>query len=223
MRALPLTGTDAALAAPLLLMGVAAPVLYAFTVVWGATLFPGYSHLADPISSLTQAGREGTMVLQGLFFTYNVLVVGFGTVGLLLWFGRWPWVWSFAFLIVTALAGLLMGLFPQDPIGTPISAAGWTHIALAALASFGSMGAIASGAVGYRAGKTPQPLMQFSIVCLVIVFCSGGLAGVGIGAGWPIAGLLERITIGTFELWLLVSATALIVQQTRARSAAKAF
>src|SRR5215203_2371742 len=141
MRALPLTGADVALAAPLLMMGMAAPVLYAFTVVWGATLFPGYSHLADPISSLTQAGREGTTGLQGLFFAYNVLVVGYGIVGILLSFGRLPWVWSFVLLIVTALAGLLMGLFPQDPIGTPISTAGWTHIALAALASFGSMGA----------------------------------------------------------------------------------
>jgi hypothetical protein len=221
MRVLPLTGTDGTLAASSLLMGVAAPLLYAFTVVWGATLFPGYSHLADPISSLTQVGREGTMGLQNLFFTYNVLVVGYGTIGILLSYGRWPWVWSFALLIVTALVGLLMGLFPQDPIGTPISIAGWTHIALAAVASFASMGAIAFGAVGYRFGKTPS-LMQFSIVCLVIVFCSGGLAGIGIGAGWPVAGLLERITIGTFELWLLVSAIVLLVEEVRARAAVQA-
>jgi hypothetical membrane protein len=209
---------DATVAVPLLLMGVVAPVLYAFTVAWGATLFPEYSHLADPISSLTQAGRERTEVLQALFFGYNVLVIGYGTIGMLLSFGRWPWVWSFALLIATALAGLLLGLFPQDAIGSPISAAGWTHIALAAIASFGSMGAIACGAEGYRVGQA-RPLMQFSIACLVIVFCSGISAGLGIGTGWPIAGLLERITIGAFELWLLVSAVALLVARMRARVA----
>jgi hypothetical protein len=203
----------------LLLMGLAAPLLYAFTVAWGATLFPGYSHLADPISSLTQAGRQGTGMLEGLFFIYNGLIIGYGVAGILLSFGRWRQVWSFAFLIATGIAGLVMWFFPQDAIGSPMTPAGVAHISLAAVTSFGSMGAIGAAALGYRA-QGAAFMFRLALACLVVVFVSGGLAAIGIGAGSPVAGLLERITIGTFELWLLISAGDFLMQTAREKSTA---
>jgi hypothetical protein len=199
----------------LLLTGVAAPFLYAFTVAWGATWFPDYSHLSDPISSLTQAGRSGTEGLVSLFFIYNSLVIVYGLTGLSLSLRRRFWVWSFGLLIATGLAGILMWPFPQDPIGAPVSPAGIAHIALAAVMSVGSMGAIGSGALAYRAARR-RPMALFSLGCLVVVFGSGLLAAFGIGGGSPYAGLFERITIGAFEFWILVGATLFLVQSIAA-------
>jgi hypothetical membrane protein len=203
--------TDYPLVRALLLTGVVAPILYALTVVWGATLFPGYSHLSDPISSLTQAGRSGTEGLVSLFFIYNALVIVYGITGISISLRRRFWVWSFGLLIATGLAGVLMWPFPQDPIGAPVSPAGIAHITLAAFMSLGSMGAIGAGAFAYRAAGR-RPMALFSLVCLVVVFGTGLLAAFGIGGGSQYAGLFERITIGAFEFWMLVSATLFLAQ-----------
>ena len=218
MESLPSTGPHYPLTRPLLLTGVAAPLLYAFTVIWGATLFPGYSHLAHPISSLTQAGRDGAAGLVSLFVIYNVLVIVFGISGISLSLGQRRWIASFSFLIATGIAGLLMVPFPQDPIGAPMSTSGVVHIVLAAIESFGSMGAIGAAALASRSAPGQKPMSVFSFACLAVVFVSGGLAAVGIGAGWAYAGLLERITIGGFELWLLVTAAMLFRRAVIAHS-----
>ena len=191
---------------PLLFAGIAAPLLYVATVAWGATLFPGYSHLSDPISSLTQAGRPGAEGLESLFLIYNILVAAFAIGGLSISLGRPQWRFSYAAILVTALVGLLMWLFPQDPIGPAPTDAGIVHIVLAGLASLATMAAIAGGGFASRADGSGS-MARFSFACLVLVFVSGLATAVAMPAGWPFMGLLERITIGTFEVWLLVSAT----------------
>ena len=221
METLPSTGAGYALTRPLLFTGVAAPILYTLTVIWGGTLFPGYSHLADPISSLTQAAREGTAGLVSLLFIYNGLIVIYGITGISLSLGRRLWVWSFGLFIVTGLAGVLMWPFAQDPIGEPIGWTGIGHIVLAAVESFASMGAIGAAALGYRAAGRPA-MTLFSLACLAVVFVSGLLAGIAIGAGWAYAGLLERITIGTFELWVLVTAASFLARALAANPSAGA-
>ena len=217
MEGLPSTGTDSLITRPMLLTGVAAPLLYAFTVVWGATLFPGYNHLAEPISSLTQAGREGAANLDGLFFIYNVLVIAYGISGISLSPRRRYWIASFSFLIATGFAGLLMWLFRQDAVGSTVTLTGVVHIGLAAVTSLGSIGAIGAAILACRGRPELRPLRLFSLACLVIVFVSGGLAALGIGSGWSYAGLLERITIGAFELWLFVVAGTLLARAIAAR------
>jgi hypothetical membrane protein len=221
METLPSAGARYPLTKPLLLTGVAAPILYALTVIWGATLFPGYSHLADPISSLTQAGREGTGGLESLFFIYNGLIIVYGITGISLSLGRRRWIWSFGLLIVTGLAGVLMWPFAQDPIGASISWMGIGHILLAAVESLASMGAIGAAALGYRAAGR-RPMALFSLACLAVVFVSGLFAGIAIGAGWAHAGLLERVTIGTFELWIVVTGASFLGRALAAQPSAGA-
>ncbi len=183
---------------------MAAPIVYAATVAWGGLVVPGYSHVSDFISSLTQTGREGTELIGLLFGVYNLLVLALAVSAFAS--ARRAWRWSFASLAAVALAGLAMTWFAQDPIGAPATTVGIVHIALAAVTSVCSMAAIWFGALAERrspGGGTPS---AFSLGCLAVVFVSGLRAAAAAANGWPAAGLLERITIGGFLAWLFVAA-----------------
>jgi len=193
-------------AAPLvragLLCGIVAPVIYAATVVWGGTLFPGYSHLGDAISSLTEAGRPGTTGVESFFLIYNVLVLEFAFTGLSITLGHWQWTWSFAMLLCVGMLGLLMAPFPMDPIGAPVTLPGGIHIALAGLASIASMIAIGMSALALRAAPSARKYAGLALLALAVVFITGLVAASAAVAGWPLMGLFERITIGAFLVWM---------------------
>lgn len=189
--------------------GIAAPILYAAVVIWGATLVPGYSHMTDFISELNQSGRQGTEAVALLLVVYNGLALAFAATGLRLLRHHTDWVKSFALLFAVAVFGVLMASFPQDPFGSPMTTTGAVHIGLAGLESLGSMGAIWFAARAWRKAPNGEDMSFFSFVCLGIVFASGLSAAVGAGAGWTIGGLLERVTIEAFLLWMLVTAATL--------------
>lgn len=190
--------------------GIAAPVVYAGTVAWGATLFPGYNHVADFISELTQSGRIGTEPIELLFGLYNALVLAFALTSLRMARGHVEWTISFVLLFAVGVAGILMWPFPQDPVGAPVTPRGLTHIVLAALEALGSMAAIGFAALAWRRTPDGEDMAIFSTACLAIVFASGLLGAAGAVGGWTVTGLLERVTIGFFLLWMLVTAAVLL-------------
>ncbi|MHB1104555.1 MAG: hypothetical protein ACYC0C_17625 [Devosia sp.] len=91
----------------------------------------------------------------------------------------------------------------MDRVGEAVSAIGTAHLVLAGMASLLSMLAIFGG---IRAGR--RGTRRVSALALAIVFVTGALAALGTASGWPLAGLLERMTIGTFLAWLAVYAFA---------------
>jgi hypothetical protein len=190
--------------------GVLAPLLYAGNVAWGGTLFPGYSHIADAVSSLTETGRPGTREIAFLFGLYNALVVVFGLAGLALTHKDRLWSGCFGLLLATATLGWLMWPFPMDPVSAPATVPGIIHIILAALLSLATMGAILLSALAWRKRPDGGGPAAFSAACLVIVFCSGIPAGFAAANNWPTMGLFERITIGTFLVWMFATASCLL-------------
>jgi hypothetical protein len=192
--------------------GIAAPILYAAIVIWGANRVPGYSHLGDPISSLVESGRIGRDAVQRLFGIYNLLEMAFALTGLAL--VRRPRIWSLAFgsLLLTAVLGLLMWPFAMDPMGTPATPAGVIHMVLAGISSLATMAAMLFTALAWgttRIGRAPAAL---SAATLAIVCFSGLLAAAAAAGGWPLLGLFERITIGSFMVWQLAMATIFFVR-----------
>jgi hypothetical protein len=195
-----------------LALGVVAPIIFAAAVIWGATLVPGYSHVTDFISSLTQSGRTGTEPVEWLFLGYNGFLLVFATLCLRRLARSREWAMTFILLIVIAALGILMIPLRQDPVGDPITTAGIVHLVLAGLASLFSMGAIWFAGLAWRKTKDGEGLALFSFICLAIVFASGLLAASGAAGGWPFTGLLQRVTIGTFLIWMIVTATAFILR-----------
>jgi hypothetical protein len=102
-------------------LGLAAPVVYGVTVVLGGVLWPGYSHLRDPISLLESVGAPNAPLMHVLFGAYNVLLLLFG-VG---WRSGQRLSSRLAklaaiLLSMIGLLGLVMYFFPQDAIGTNV-------------------------------------------------------------------------------------------------------
>lgn len=186
--------------------GVAAPVLYVAIVLASGSVLPGYDHIADPISALTAAGRHDIRWIEAAFGLYNLLLLVFASAGLTRPDRRWRPV--FSTLIVTASAGLLMWPFPMDMPGTPVSAAGLAHLGLAAVASISTVVAVLLSVLNWHRAERRE-MTLFSAFCLFVIVSSGLASAAAAALGWPIVGLLERLTIGAFELWLVVTATLL--------------
>lgn len=183
--------------------GVAAPLLYAATVLAGGAVLPGYDPVADPISALTAAGRHGVRWIEAGFGLYNLLLMAFAGAGRTL-AGR-AWRPVFLTLMVTAGAGLLMWPFAMDMPGAKLSAAGLAHLGLAGLASISTIVAVWLSVLNWqRLGQ--RQMHAFSLLCLIVIALSGVAAGIAAASGWPIVGLLERLTIGGFLFWLAVTA-----------------
>lgn len=183
--------------------GVAAPLLYAATVLAGGAVLPGYDPVVDPISALTAAGRHGVRWIEAGFGLYNLLLMAFAGAGWTL--ARRAWRPVFLTLMVTAGAGLLMWPFAMDMPGAPLSAGGLAHLGLAAIASISTIVAVWLSILNWH-GLGRRQMRWFSSLCLAVIALSGVAAAAGAALGWPLVGLLERLTIGGFQAWLGVTA-----------------
>lgn len=198
-----------------MLCGTYAVVVYVGTVILGGIIRPGYSHLADAISELVADGAPNRFLLSSLFLIYNVLLIAFG-IGLFLEVKdrsrgrRSGFIGSLA-LIMVGLAGISMELaFPQDPGGTPATFAGTMHLVMAGVASLGTMVAIVFLAFWFRNFSALKHYVIYSLICVTIIFISGGLSATAMANQHPLFGLIERVTIGTFILWLFVISRRMI-------------
>ena len=195
----------------LLAAGVAAPLLYAATVIIGAAQHPGYSHLGNAISELIARGQGGQ--LEPWFLLYNLLIILFAAgldmrVGLS---GRWFRI-SAAMIGTSGVLGVAMAWFPQDAVGTPMTPTGIGHLVIAALMSVTSMAAVLADMLAWRALDRRRAV--FSARCLAVIFLSGAVAAVEAAQGWPLVGLFERITIGTYLLWIMATALRFLRRRT---------
>ncbi len=189
--------------------GVLAAVIYVVTVILGGLIRPGYSHLSEAISELVADGAPNRSLLSSLFLIYNMLLSAFG-LGVFLKAKEQSrgqisgYIGSLA-LILVGVAGTSMELaFPQDPGGMPITFAGTMHMVMAGVASLGTMVAIVFMAFWFRSFPDLKGYLVYSWISVAIVFISGGLSAVAMANHHPLFGLIERITIGTFILWLFV-------------------
>jgi hypothetical protein len=161
------------------------------------------------ISELVADGAPNRSLLSSLFLLYNLLVSIFGA-GLFLQVNSQPrgrlsgMIGSLA-LIAVGVAGILMELaFPQEPGGTATTFAGTMHFVMAGIASLGTMIAILMLALWFKGIPALRNHVRYSILSVVVIFVSGGLTAAALANQHPLFGLIERITIFTFILWMSV-------------------
>ena len=193
----------------LLLCGILAPVVYVLTVFVGGIITPGYSHISQYVSELIQTGAPQKGILDPLFALYNILVIFFG-VGLFQYVRemhnerrKLAGTLGALTLVIEGLAGFLTLFFPQDPIGDQITT-GAIHIILASVSSLTTMLSMLLLGLWFRTIPVLRGIGLYSFVFLAVVFVSGGFAARTIANPSPFNGLIERVTIGGFLLWLLV-------------------
>jgi hypothetical protein len=189
--------------------GVAAPLVYAGAVIAGGLATPGYSHLSSTISELTIAGQPYASDLDDVFVAYNLLLACFAaSLPASFRAPRQPALRAVSVvLLALAVAGVgMVTVFPVGAPGSPLTPAVLMHTALAAVASLATMVALALTAYAVWPDKRWHAFSRFSLICFAIVLAAGIWTAAAITAGWQHAGLAERVTIGTFMVWLLIFA-----------------
>src|SRR5215208_6383502 len=193
----------------IMLCGLVASIFYLGTVLLGVLLRPGYSHISMAISELVADSAPNRSLLSSLFLLYNTLLSVFG-VSLFLRAnsqsrGRVSGNIGSLALMLVGIAGILMELvFPQEPGGTATTFAGTMHFVMAGVASLGTMVAILMLAFWFKNIPDLKKYVRYSFISVAIIFLSGGTTAAAMADHSPLFGLLERITIFTFILWMFV-------------------
>ncbi len=184
--------------------GLAAPLIYAVTVIVGGWITPTYSQLNQPVSALIAVGAPNALTLGWAFTLYNLLALGFA-VGLFFYWNSKTLRISAVAIGLTGILGLIMSGFPMDAPGLSISVTGIVHLTLAALLSLGTMAAMLFATIGWRQSGNDRATIPTDLA-LILVLLSGVAAVLFTAQNWPFSGLFERIAIGTYLCWLLAVA-----------------
>ncbi len=76
---------------------------------------------------------------------------------------------------------------------------------MASVASLGTIVALLMLGLWFRNMAELKGYSTYSLISVVVIFVSGGLTAAAMANSYPLFGLLERITIGTFIVWLFIT------------------
>jgi len=192
--------------------GIAAPILYVVTAITGAALRPNaYSHIVNAISELLSNGAPNKEILDIVFNIYNALLLAFA-IGAFSSLSNGPRLGRIAMGILTGIQVLSFswGFFPMDPLGTEATFAGTMHNVLGGVVALATIVMPLLMGLGFRHASELKRYRVFSFIASGVIFVSG-LSGVILaGQGVQVFGLFERITIGSYEAWMLITALNLL-------------
>ena len=189
----------------LLLCGALSSLAYVANVVVGGLLTPGYSHVRNAVSELTQAGAPHAVVLGVLYVVSGLLLAAFGVAVSLESYRTSRRVVTGGFLImVFAVQAVLLGtVFPQDPLGAPSTFPGTMHLVLVGVSVPLIISAILL--IGFGLDRTVPRWRHFrlySIVTVLLMFVGGGvLTPISMAGDVELLGIAERITQVAYLTW----------------------
>jgi hypothetical protein len=191
--------------------GIAAPIIYVITVIVGAALRNDYSHIVNAVSELLSNGAPNKAVLDVIFNMYNVLLLAFAIGGFIVLKNahRLSRI-SMGIFIATQIISLSWFLFPMDPLGAEATFAGTMHNVLGGVVAFATILMPILMGAGLRQSEGFQKYVIYSFICSAIIFIAAPTGIILQSQGVQVFGFFERITIGTYEIWLFVTALNLL-------------
>jgi hypothetical protein len=192
----------------LALCGILAPIVYVIALIVGNILDPTYSQIGKTVSELIQQGAPNRDLLNAIFIIYNLLTIPFA---LGMYYGlRKGWARNviFAALVINGVLGVAWTLFfPLDVGGKSVSLTGQLHLIVGALVVPLIFALELSFWRGSKKDDRWRGYGKFSLAIFAVTFVFG-LATVAL-VNSDIRGLLERVTTGSFLLWVEVLALRL--------------
>ena len=192
--------------------GVVAPVLYIVTAIVGAALRPNdYSHIVNAISELLSNGAPNKAILDVVFNVYNALLLAFamGAYSALKNMPRISRV-AMGILIGIQVLSFSWGFFPMDPLGAEATFAGTMHNILGGVVALATIIMPLMMGLGIRRLQGFNRYAIYSFISSAVIFVSGLTGVILAGQGIHLFGLFERITIGSYEIWILVTALRIL-------------
>lgn len=198
--------------------GVLSSVLYVGIDLLAALRYPAYhSFTSQAISELGAVGAPTQALVSPLFLLYGLLLLAFA-VGV--------WISAGGNHRLRLIGYLLLGITLIGGFTPPMQLRGTGTLSADAPHLIGTAGIVACIliAVGAGASLYGQRFRVYSIATLavlVVSFVLTGVAAVPLAAGQPSPwlGLIERIHLGAYLLWVLVLGLALLrAERSVARS-----
>jgi hypothetical protein len=202
----------------LLFCGVLSSLLYVAMNIFVAMQDPGYSLVSQTVSELSAIGAPTRAAWVSWSFVYTFLVVAFGC-GI--------WLSAGGNRTIRVLGGLIFAYgalgfgWPFAPMHTRevLAAGGGTlsdtmHIVFTIVTVVLMMSAMVFGTVIF--GKWFRLYSIFTIIFLLVFGTLSGMDAANMEANLPTPwiGVWERINIGVFLLWVVVSAIALLKRES---------
>ena len=187
----------------LFICGFLSSILYIAADVLAGYLWPGYNYTSQAVSELKAIGAVTRPALTITSLVYSTLVLAFG-IGI--WKSREQKLalrLAGIFLILVEIAGILTTLFfPMHLRGEGISFTDSMHKILTAVSSIFILLSIGCAANSFGRG-----FLVYSITTMVLLVFFGSLAASDApnleqGLPTPWLGLNERISIGSYLVWL---------------------
>jgi hypothetical protein len=203
----------------LLFCGVLASVLYLAMNIIVPLYDPGYNSAAQTISELSAVDAPTTSLWIPLGTIYTVLVAAFG---------RGVWLSAGTnkalrvagiFLFISGAVGIFWGLAPMHQRQVLAAGGGTFSDTMHIVFSFVTV-ALMLFTIGLTAAALDKWFRFYSIVTMAILLLFGILTGVEApkmeaNLSTPNIGILERICIGAFMLWMIVFATVLLKREQK--------
>jgi hypothetical protein len=196
----------------LLVCGVLSSAVYVANNVLGALVWKGYSSFSQVISELSAIGAPSRPYWLPLGVLYAALLVAFGI-------GVWQSAGGKRGLRVTATLLIAIGAIPYWP---PMHMRGEVATLTDTLhAVFGGVvSLLILLAIGFGATALGKRFRLYSIATLVALLVSGTLTflyspTLAANLPTPGMGLIERIDLGAYLLWVAVLAVLLLRRQRR--------
>ena len=199
----------------LIYCGILAPVLYIITAIVGAALRSDYSHIVNAISELISNDAPNKAILDVVFNIYNALLLAFAIGGYVaLKNAHRLCRVAMGIFIGIQILSFSWGFFPMDPLGSEATFAGTMHNILGGVVVLATIIMPLLMGLGLRRADSFQKYANYSFISSTIIIISG-LTGVTLASqGIHLFGLFERITIGSYELWIFVTALKFLRTET---------
>ena len=199
----------------LLVCGILSSLLYVGTDILGGMLYGDYDFTSQYISELGAIGAPSRSLVFPLYLIHDVLVIAFA-LGVWVAAGRKSSLhFTGGLLVAYAVVGAVGVLFfPMDPVGSEATFANTVHQIIAAVTVLFILLMLGFGARAF--GRWFQ---LYSIGTILVYLVLGilpflGVAQVEAGQPTPWVGVVERIMVYGYMLWVAVLAIVLLRAET---------
>lgn len=198
------------------LAGILSSVVYVIVDLLSASRYPGYSLVNQAISELSAVGapESSTRLWSLLGPTYGLLFATFALGVLVTGWGNRSLRIS-AWLMVTFVAwGVMWPFFPMHERGAERNLSDLGHLVLGG----GSL-LLFTAFIGYGAFALGDRFRVYSLTTMITVFLAGiatflYVPRLGAGASTPWLGVIERVMIYGYLLWIATMGVALMRDDT---------
>jgi hypothetical membrane protein len=189
------------------LAGIVAAFLYLLADIIGHIIEPGYFFVSNAVSELSESGADHRLLFSIILVSSSMMGILFGLSILsnfrfkenkLIFLGG-------TFLTVMSICTALTAtIFPMDPVGSDATFPGTMHLVLVGLSVLMIFPAVIVLGIGIKRKFGSIRFRNFSFITLGILVISGGMSPIVIANWEGYMGLIERINVYTYFIWIIV-------------------